>query len=142
MGERLVILDDFLPHGAIFHDWATVVIGTFDVTVKRAKKTLRRTRKAAFSEPKQGDYVVHEVHGIGLCEGIRRMSLGGGERDYIVISYRDGVKLYAPAENMDSLSKYSAGEGTPSSTNWAASSLPATRALWLQSVRWPGHRSR
>lgn len=135
LGERLVILDDFLPHGAIFHDWATVVIGTFDVTVKRAKKTLRRTRKAAFSEPKQGDYVVHEVHGIGLCEGIRRMSLGGGERDYIVISYRDGDKLYLPAENMDSLSKYSAGEGTPRLNKLGGAEFTRVKERVLQSVR-------
>ena len=134
-GERLVILDDFLPHGAIFHDWATVVIGTYDITLKRAKKALKRSKKAAFGELKQGDYVVHETHGIGLCEGIKRMSLGGGERDYIVIAYRDGDKLYLPAENMDSLSKYSGGEENPRLNKLGGAEFGRLKDKVLRSVR-------
>lgn len=134
-GDRLVILDDFLPHGAILPDFATVVIGTYDVTVRHTRKTLKRSKKSVFTAPKEGDYVVHEVHGIGLCEGIRRMSLGGGERDYIVIAYRDGDKLYLPAENMDLLSKYSAGEGAPQLNKLGGAEFGRIKTRVLQSVR-------
>lgn len=111
-GGDVVVADDFLPHGAILHEYKTVLVGTYDLTVKRAQKALRRSKRNAFVQPQTGDYVVHETHGIGLCEGIRRMEMGGGERDYVVIRYRDG-QLYLPAENLDCLSKYVSGEGEP-----------------------------
>lgn len=102
-----------LSHGAIFHEEKSVIIGTYDITRKSAKKTLKRSKRDVFVEPAVGDYVVHNVHGIGVCDEITRLDLGGVSRDYVVVRYRDGDKLYVPIENMDSLSKLIAGEEHP-----------------------------
>ncbi len=73
--------------------------------------TTKQTAKPKFL-PKVGDYVVHEIHGIGKCVGIENMRLTSVSRDYIIIEYRDGDKLYVPSENTDLLSAFS-GEGEP-----------------------------
>lgn len=57
--------------------------------------------------PKVGEYVVHEVHGIGKCIGIQNLKLSSSYKDYIVIEYKDGDLLYLPSENADLLSAYS-----------------------------------
>lgn len=130
----VIVADDFLPHGAILHEYKCVVIGTYDVTVRRAAKALRRSKRGAFVQPQPGDYVVHETHGIGLCEGIKRMEMGGGERDYVVIRYRDG-QLYLPAENLDTLSKYVAAEGEPRLNKLGGAEFARVKEKVLHSVR-------
>ncbi len=133
-GGDVVVADDFLPHGAILHEYNAVIIGTYDLTVKRAKKALRRSKRNAFVQPQPGDYVVHETHGIGLCEGIKRMEMGGGERDYVVVRYRDG-QLYLPAENLDSLSKYVSGEAEPKLNKLGGAEFSKVKERVLHSVR-------
>ena len=62
--------------------------------------------------PQVGEYVVHEMHGIGKCIGIKNLKLGSVPRDYIVIEYAGGDILYLPSENADLISRYS-GEQEP-----------------------------
>lgn len=62
--------------------------------------------------PKVGDYVVHKVHGIGLCEGITLMKMGDYEKEYIILKYRDGDVLYVATDQMDNLQKF-IGEEKP-----------------------------
>ncbi|MBQ9792871.1 MAG: transcription-repair coupling factor [Clostridia bacterium] len=62
--------------------------------------------------PKIGDYVVHQIHGVGRCIGIKNLKITSVFRDYIVIEYKDGDVLYLPSENADMLSAF-VGEKTP-----------------------------
>ncbi|MBQ3213809.1 MAG: transcription-repair coupling factor [Clostridia bacterium] len=62
--------------------------------------------------PKVGDYVVHQIHGVGKCVGIKNLKITSVFRDYIVIEYKDGDVLYLPSENADMLSAF-VGEKTP-----------------------------
>ena len=62
--------------------------------------------------PKVGDYVVHQIHGVGKCIGIKNLKITSVFRDYIVIEYKDGDVLYLPSENADMLSAF-VGEKTP-----------------------------
>lgn len=74
---------------------------------KTQKKSLSTAKEKPFFElPQEGDYVVHDFHGIGLCMGIEKIKAGGFMRDYIVIKYDGTDKLYLPVENADSLKKY------------------------------------
>lgn len=109
-GTDAVLRADFLPHGGTFFESKQIVIGTLDIGKRAAKKIIKRTGKDAFVLPEVGDYVVHRVHGIGLCENICKLDMGGSERDYIVVLYAGGDKLYLPIENIDSLSKLVASE--------------------------------
>lgn len=63
--------------------------------------------------PTKGDYVVHSVHGVGLCEGTQKLKLTSEEKDYIVVSYAGGDKLFVPCENADLISKFKGGDVKP-----------------------------
>ncbi|MBR3909269.1 MAG: transcription-repair coupling factor [Clostridia bacterium] len=62
---------------------------------------------------KQGDYVVHEIHGIGIFDGINRITNDRVTKDYIKIKYAKSDVLYVPVTQLDLVSKYigSATEG-------------------------------
>lgn len=53
-----------------------------------------------------GDYIVHNVHGIGIFEGIHALELNKVKKDYIKISYAKGDTLYVPVTQLDLVSKY------------------------------------
>ncbi len=53
-----------------------------------------------------GDYIVHNVHGIGVFEGIHALELNKVKKDYIKISYAKGDTLYVPVTQLDLVSKY------------------------------------
>ena len=55
--------------------------------------------------------MVHQVHGIGIYQGIEQLTVEGLRRDYLKISYRDGGTLFIPTTNMDLIQKYVGSEG-------------------------------
>ncbi len=59
-----------------------------------------------------GDYVVHEVHGIALFREVVRQSALGAERDYLLLEYAKGDKLYVPVEQLDRVTRYVGPEGS------------------------------
>lgn len=58
-----------------------------------------------------GDFVVHGAHGIGIYRGIKTIQKQGLKKDYIMLEYKDGDKLYIPVEKIELISKYSGKEG-------------------------------
>ena len=61
-----------------------------------------------------GDYAVHIEHGIGRFVGLTRMSTDGVEREYLVLEYATGDKLYVPIEQIERISRYiGAGDQAP-----------------------------
>jgi transcription-repair coupling factor (superfamily II helicase) len=61
-----------------------------------------------------GDYVVHIDHGIARFHGLARMSSYGTEKEYLVLEYAAGDRLYVPVERIDRVSRYiGAGDQTP-----------------------------
>ena len=73
---------------------------------------IRRANKNGFNsleELKMGDYVVHSSHGIGVFDGINRITTGGVTKDYIKIKYAKGDVLYVPVTQLDLVSKYIGG---------------------------------
>ncbi len=54
----------------------------------------------------RGDYVVHASHGIGVFDGINRITNGGITKDYIKIKYAGTDILYVPVTQLDLVSKY------------------------------------
>ena len=59
---------------------------------------------------KIGDYVVHNIHGIGKYLGIKTLEKNKLKKDYLIIEYRDKDKLYIPVEKIELISKYSAND--------------------------------
>ncbi len=59
-----------------------------------------------------GDYIVHNIHGIGIYCGIKTLIKNGLKKDYLQLEYKGGDKLYIPVEKLELITKYSAGDGT------------------------------
>ncbi len=53
-----------------------------------------------------GDYVVHVDHGIGKFSGLTKLSTNGVEREYLVLQYAAGDKLYVPTDQIGRVSRY------------------------------------
>ena len=99
------------PHGFILPTERLVVIGNDDLFAKPSTNTsLTAGRKDVFSVPKVGDYVVHSVHGIGVCEGVTTLAGNYGTKDYVVVRYAGGDKLYVPTTQMNLLDRFSGAE--------------------------------
>ena len=60
----------------------------------------------SLEELHRGDYVVHVSHGIGIFDGINRITNGGVTKDYIKIKYAGSDILYVPVTQLDLVSKY------------------------------------
>lgn len=58
------------------------------------------------SQIKEGDHVVHKVHGVGLYEGMSRMGIGGAEQDFVRVRYRGEDIMYLPVARLGQLSRY------------------------------------
>ncbi len=80
---------------------------------RRVKSSFKYTTKIKdFKKLEVGDYIVHDVHGIGIYNGIRVLSQGGVCKDYLEILYKNNDKLYIPVEKIDYLYKYTGKEGS------------------------------
>jgi len=79
----------------------------FGFAKKRRMVSKRPVRSEAFlSELAVGDYVVHVDHGVGRFAGLTTLSLENGEREYLVLEYAAGDKLYVPSEQVDRVTRY------------------------------------
>ncbi len=58
-----------------------------------------------------GDYVVHVSYGIGQYKGLKTLSKNGLMKDYLMVEYAGGDKLYIPVEKIELITKYSANDG-------------------------------
>lgn len=92
-----------------------VVISETDIFGNRnkaAKKKHKENRTIQdFADLKVGDYVVHESHGLGVYRGIEKAEVDKVIKDFMVIEYAGGGKLYVLATALDCVQKYSGGEG-------------------------------
>ena len=75
------------------------------------KPRAKRRDRLRFSELAVGDYIVHEAHGIGQFIKVEPLTVDGNTRDYLLIEYRGGDRLYIPTDQLDRLQKYIGGGG-------------------------------
>ena len=100
------------------------------------RKAKRKSSKDSirFSDLHKGDYVVHEMHGIGRFEGIKPVTADGMTRDYLLIRYAGTDMLYIPTEQLDVIQKYIGNSGNPpalsrlSGTSWKRTRERAKKA--------------
>jgi transcription-repair coupling factor (superfamily II helicase) len=69
-------------------------------------------REKMLLELKPGDYVVHVEHGIARYGGLVHMNTDGTEREYMLLLYAEGDRLYVPADQTDRVAPY-IGAGPP-----------------------------
>ncbi|MBE0597938.1 MAG: transcription-repair coupling factor [Desulfuromonadales bacterium] len=76
-----------------------------------AAEARARALLSSLAELKEGDYVVHTDHGIGLYRGLVHLQTGGVEGDYLLLEYAGEDRLYLPVERIEKVQKYVGGEG-------------------------------
>ncbi len=80
--------------------------------VGKADRSVKHTRKKAhlaFSELAVGDYIVHESHGVGRFVRVEALTVQGNTKDYLLIEYKGGDRLYIPTDQLDRIQKYVGG---------------------------------
>ena len=102
------VADTDVPAGFVIADAKIAVVSIDDVyprsAVRRARRQIDPTRVTFAFVP--GDYVVHATHGIALFKEIVRQEVLGQERDYLLLEYAKGDKLYVPVEQIDRITKF------------------------------------
>ena len=108
-GATPFVIDASLPSGFTSPALGLMIIGEQDVfgAEKRMQKTKRHGSGINFfSDIKPGDYVVHDVHGIGRYEGIVNLRMSNAAQDYLKITYAKNAIIYLPLDRLDRLQKY------------------------------------
>jgi transcription-repair coupling factor (superfamily II helicase) len=137
-GIRIVV--EPLERGFALPAIRLAVVTESDLTGRRRAHRAARPRRRSlsaesfFDDMKPGDYVVHHQHGVGRYGGMVARAIGGVERDYLLLEYRGGDKLYVPSDQIDAIRPYSGGEA-PSLNRLGGSDWQKTRARVRAAVR-------
>ncbi|MFV0308563.1 MAG: transcription-repair coupling factor [Desertimonas sp.] len=90
------------------------IVAESDLTGRRRAHRRSRARRregvGVFEDLKPGHHVVHVQHGVGRYDGMVKRTIGGVERDYLLVSYKGNDKLYVPSDQIDVLRQYVGGE--------------------------------
>ena len=110
----VTFIDLPVPAGVVVPTAHLAVLSVGDLTTRTARKSRgRRVDVTSVTFPfKPGDYVVHATHGIALFSDIVRQEVGGRERDYFLLEYAGGDKLYVPLEQVDRITRYVGPDGS------------------------------
>jgi transcription-repair coupling factor (superfamily II helicase) len=111
-GGHMVVMP--LERGFLLPAVKLAVLAESDVTGRRRAHRRARPRKAAaqgyFDDLKPGDHVVHHQHGVARYGGMVKRTIGGVERDYLLLEYRGDDKLYVPSDQIDAVRHYTGGD--------------------------------
>lgn len=107
------IVDVDIPLGMIFPAAKLALVSLADTQGSMATRKRSRVDVTELTFPfKPGDYVVHAAHGIAFFRDIVRQDVEGSERDYLLLEYAQGDKLYVPVEQLDRVTRYVGPEGS------------------------------
>jgi transcription-repair coupling factor (superfamily II helicase) len=80
--------------------------------IRRATPAAKaRSRLLGLQELKQGDWIVHDEHGIGRYDGLQKLTVERVRNEFLVIIYQGGDKLYLPVDRMGVVQKYMGVDG-------------------------------
>lgn len=105
-----------LSSGFILDDKKIALLSHSDIFLKSHRE--RRTASYAaptssagypiksFADLRRGDYVVHVNHGIAVYQGITSKEVQDIVRDYLILQYAKGDKLFLPIDQAERVTKY------------------------------------
>ena len=107
--NKINLVNYSIGNGYIFDKY--VVISNNDIFKTTKKNNYKSkfklsSRLSNVSNINKGDYIVHEMHGIGIYDEIVTLTKNGLKKDYIKLIYADGDVLYVPVEKIDRISKF------------------------------------
>ncbi len=127
-----------LAQGFVFGPGSLAVLTEEDLFGARrfTRETPRFTKRATegvADELTPGDFAVHRIHGVGRYQGIVHRELGGSERDYLVLEYAKGDKLYVPSDAVGMVARYIGGDvprvHRMGGSDWARATAKVKRAV-------------
>ncbi len=105
-------------HGPIRRGFRTdsIIVLTEDDIVGPKKRVVKKKWDrhdeflSSFKDLNTGEWVVHIDHGIGIYRGISPLTVNGFTKDFLLIEYQDGDKLYVPVNDLHLVQKFIGSE--------------------------------
>lgn len=136
----LLLSDVDVPAGFVVPEAHLAVVSVDDIY----PRSMVRRRRARDIDPTRitfgfspGDYVVHATHGIALFREVVRQEVLGNERDYLLLEYSKGDKLFVPVDQIDRVTKYVGPDGAAprvtrlNTADWTKATAKARKAARL-----------
>ena len=117
--KKLTVRIGRINHGFKLPDLDVAVVGHHEIfhrySVRRPLRRLVRGRPLeAFVDLEKQDVVVHVNHGIGRYLGTEVLDRDGTQQEFLVLEFRNHVKVHVPSTRINLVSKYVGGfEGRP-----------------------------
>ncbi|MCM3887259.1 transcription-repair coupling factor, partial [Frankia sp. R82] len=110
------------------------IAGARGVTTRDMRRMPSRRRKGI--DPlalASGDLVVHDAHGVGRYVEMVTRTVAGAKREYLLLEYARGDRLYVPTDQLEQITRYVGGEA-PSldrigGADWAKRKSRARKAV-------------
>ena len=118
---------------------AKILLITDRELFNKRQKDLPTNRKRHYKEKaeyiesindiKEGEYVVHTIHGVGVYQGLTKQEFDGQLKDYLTIEYANKDKLHIPAEQINMLCRYrGSGQIKPKLSRMGGSDWESTKS--------------
>ena len=125
-----------LERGVVLPGVKLALVAEADLTGRR--RVHRRARGARrgqdyYDALEPGNHVVHYQHGVGRYLEMKPLTMGGIERDYLWLEFKDG-KVYVPTDQVGLVRKYTGGE-TPTLNRMGGADFEKQRARVRSAVR-------
>ncbi len=111
----IYIIRGLIRKGTAFPESKITVFGSddlfeaSDVVAKPPSTKSLATFSTDLVDLKPGDFVVHADHGVAQFLGLREISQGENQGDYMLLEFAGGSKLYVPLTRMDLVQKFRGG---------------------------------
>ncbi|KPJ69271.1 MAG: hypothetical protein AMJ45_00650 [Syntrophobacter sp. DG_60] len=111
---ELTIYRGKLSQGFVWPIEGMVIISESDFKIP--SKDLTPSHRPAlpvstFEDLKEGDYIVHVEHGIGIYRSLVSLNIRGLNSEFLLIEYQNADKLYLPIDRLNLVQKYVGIEG-------------------------------
>ncbi|MEY2570575.1 MAG: hypothetical protein QOE63_925, partial [Acidimicrobiaceae bacterium] len=130
-GLRPEIVPHPLERGFILPTIKLAVLTEADLTGRRrthrAPRARKRDAERFFDDLKVGDHVVHHQHGVARFAGMVKRSIGGVERDSLLLEYRGDDQLYVPSDQIAAV-RHSTGGDQPTLSRLNGAEWQKTKA--------------
>ena len=110
--SKIMLVDTPIAEGFISPSLKTIVLTNKEIfapitnQAKAIDKTPKKRQAIFLSQIEKDDYVVHADHGIGQLIDINTIEINGINREYLILKYAGGDKIYVPVDQIDKISKY------------------------------------
>ena len=114
--KRVYVTPGVLTSGYSYPEARLAAIAHVSVTLQKKEAPKRKKAEIinSLNDISVGDLVVHNTYGIGMFDGVQKLTQDRVSKDYIKIKYAGTDVLYVPVTQLDLISRY-IGAGDPES---------------------------